>query len=122
MSILDSHRDASQGGDFPAGGTRVKITQEEITVVADVDAREVLVLSSGYRIELSEREGRHLVSELRRALDSLDRHKAPVALTAAHESKEPATSDANAALEGLVRVFESRTGTGDNRREGFRPL
>jgi hypothetical protein len=100
----------------------VKITQEEITVVADVDAREVLVLSSGYRIELSEREGRHLVSELRRALDSLDRHKAPVALTAAHENKEPATGDANAALEGLVRVFESRTGTGDTRREGFRPL
>ena len=98
----------------------MKIVREEVTVVPDVDAREVLVLLGGYRISLSEEEGAAMAAALGAAVSALERHRAPVALTPASTVPRE-TAESEAALEGLVRVFESRA-VAEPRRDGFRPL
>lgn len=98
----------------------MKIVREEVTVVPDVDAREILMLLGGYRISLTEEEGSKMAAALTAAVAALERHRAPIALTPASiQPREKTESDG--ALEGLVRVFESRA-VGEARREGFRPL
>jgi hypothetical protein len=96
----------------------MKISREEITVVPDMESSEVLVLAGSYRISLTEEESRLLARSLERACTVLERHRAPVALTAALPAKEKPESET--ARDALVRVFE-RNGA-DRRTDGLRPL
>jgi hypothetical protein len=88
----------------------MKMVREEITVVADGGAREVVVVLGGYRITFSEDEARLVAGEIGAALATLDRPRAPVAappaqpiISAAQESPE-----GDVVLDGLRRLSETR--------------
>jgi hypothetical protein len=100
----------------------MRIAREEITVVPDMETSEVLVLAGSYRISLSEEESRLVARALDRAVAVLERHRAPVALSAANSpANGKEKPEGETARDALVRVFE-RNGVTERRPEGLRPL
>ena len=85
----------------------MKMVREDITVVGDGSAREVLVVLGGYRITFSEDEASHVAAEIAGALATFERPRAvtpPTPIIAAAQEKP----EGDSVLDGLKRLSETR--------------